>query len=130
MYLKKFFFIILIILVGGLVVVSIFSFKIRKNDMPAITSNAQSSIVLHTYGFSPKELKIKKGTTVNFTSDANREFWPASDIHPTHLIYPEFDPQQPIASGSAWSFTFNKVGHWRFHDHLSPTTIGSMTVTQ
>ena len=48
-------------------------------------------------GYEIKDFTIKKGQTVvfkNLTADGN--FWPASNIHPTHQIYPEFDPKEPI----------------------------------
>ena len=79
-------------------------------------------------GFNPEKMTIKKGETITFKSTRNKFFWPASDLHPTHLIYPEFDPKDPIAPNKTWSFTFNKVGSWKFHDHLAPYYTGIITV--
>src|SRR3989338_9434805 len=77
----------------------------------SFTSSTQIySMVLTKDGFSPEEINIRKGDTVIFTSNAEKPFWPASDLHPTHGIYPEFDPRQPIESGQSWSFKFNKEG--------------------
>ena len=58
----------------------------------------------------------------------NESFWPASNIHPTHMIYPEFDAKRPVASGKDWSFTFTKKGTWRYHDHLNPEATGTVVV--
>src|SRR6185503_5181523 len=55
---------------------------------------------------------------VTFISNTGQPFWPASDPHPTHQIYPEFDPKQPIQPGKSWSFTFNRVVNWGYHNHL------------
>lgn len=87
-------------------------------------------ITLTKDGFKPSELTIKKGATVMFKNTTGNLYWPASNLHPSHLIYPEFDPQTPVAPTDTWSYTFEKVGEWRFHDHLSPYFTGTITVTE
>lgn len=79
-------------------------------------------------GFSPSLLTILQGDTVKFINAGKELHWPASDIHPTHQIYPEFDPKKGIAPGQSWSFTFSRVGSWRMHDHLFPENLGRITV--
>ncbi len=69
------------------------------------------------------------GTTITFVSDAPGAFWPASDLHPIHSVYPEFDPKRPLVQGEEWSFTFSKAGSWRFHDHLASEATGIVHVT-
>lgn len=86
------------------------------------------SIVLTKEGFFPNEATIRQGDTVVFTTTAGEDFWPASDLHPTHGIYPEFDPKQPVLPNSSWSFKFDKVGTWPYHDHLSPLDGGTIIV--
>lgn len=89
---------------------------------------ALSVIVMKDEGYEPSKITIKKGTTVHFKNQGKDDRWPASNIHPTHEIYPEFDPQKPIVPGNEWSFTFDKAGIWYFHDHLSPEITGSIIV--
>ena len=79
-------------------------------------------------GFAPSTITIAKGDTVVFTTTRGQPFWPASDLHPTHTIYPEFDPKQPIDPDKSWSFRFDKIGEWQFHDHLAPLFRGVITV--
>lgn len=81
-------------------------------------------------GFQPSEVTVKKGDAVELKNEGTKDHWPASAIHPTHLVYPEFDPKQGIKPGESWSFTFDKIGEWRFHDHLFPTSTGKVTVTE
>ncbi len=88
------------------------------------------SVEIGDTAFLPETITIKKNTEVVFTNTANEARWPASNIHPTHGIYPEFDPQRPIAPGESWSFVFTKVGTWKMHDHLVPRILGSITVTE
>lgn len=86
------------------------------------------SIVILESGFSPASLIVRKGDSVTFKTMLQKEFWPASDLHPTHGVYPEFDPKQPILPDSSWTFKFTKEGEWRFHDHLFPAYRGTITV--
>lgn len=99
----------------------------------------EKNIVIYTdAGFDPKEMTIVAGETVTFVNKSTRPFWVASNIHPTHTLYPEssdsdclgstFDACGSMAPGSAWSFTFTKVGTWGYHDHTNPTRTGSVTV--
>lgn len=94
---------------------------------PGSKKPADITIILTEDGYQPAEVTIKKGQTVKFTTSRNTQFWPASDLHPTHGIYPGFDPRQPVASNNSWSFTFDKAGQWKFHDHLSPNYRGIIT---
>jgi plastocyanin len=87
-------------------------------------------ITLTDKGFEPSAVTIKKGETVAFVTNTKNLFWPASNLHPSHLIYPEFDPQEPVQPDEAWSFTFEKTGEWKFHDHLAPYFTGTITVAE
>lgn len=88
------------------------------------------AVILTTDGFSPSEITINKGDTIKFKTTTGKPFWPASNLHPTHTIYPEFDPKEPIPPDQSWSFTFTKVGEWKYHDHLSPLYKGKITVAE
>ena len=79
-------------------------------------------------GFFPEDLKINKEETVRFINKSKNPFWPASDFHPIHTIYPEFDTKNPVEAGQSWAFKFNKVGKWRYHDHLAPYFTGTVEV--
>lgn len=79
-------------------------------------------------GFVPKTSFIHKGDTVRFVSTAGAEFWPASDAHPSHNLYPAFDPGRALESSESWSFTFDRAGVWNFHDHLLAEVRGSILV--
>ena len=89
-------------------------------------------------GFSPSSVTIVKGTTVTFINMDSSAHRPASNPHPAHTGYPEesdcagsaFDPCENIAAGESWSFTFNEVGSWGYHDHPSSGMTGTITVTE
>ncbi len=119
-----------LIIVCGLALVGFLLY--RKQAMPSnqvsVALGATHTINLTKQGFVPDEIAIHQGDTVIFTTTAGKAFWPASNLHPTHAIYPEFDPKREIKPGDSWSFVFNKPGTWYFHDHLSPTNTGSIVV--
>lgn len=78
--------------------------------------------------FEPGNLTINQGDGVIFKNITREDHWPASNIHPTHGIYPEFDPQAPIPPGKSWEFRFDKAGSFTYHDHLFPALTGVITV--
>lgn len=98
---------------------------------PAIeTTTSGTKIVLTANGFEPAELSVKKGTTVTFSTTAGRPFWPASNLHPSHEIYSEFDPKKPLKPDETWQFTFNKIGDWNMHDHIRSYYTGTIHVLE
>lgn len=92
-------------------------------------AEAKTTVRMTAQGFEPKEVTIQKGETVVFVNEVAQDRWPASNIHPTHEIYPEFDPKTTVGPGKSWEFTFDKAGTWKYHDHLLSTMSGTITVT-
>lgn len=89
-------------------------------------------------GYSPATISVKKGQSVTFQNESARNMWTASDPHPTHQDYPTsggcetstFDSCKGTPPGQSWSFTFDAIGEWNYHDHLRPSRSGAVTVTQ
>jgi plastocyanin len=88
------------------------------------------------FQFKPDPIKIKKGTTVIWKNNSKDGMWPASDPHPVHTDYPTtggcigstFDPCTEIAPGGTWSFVFDEVGTWGYHDHVKVRVFGTVVV--
>ncbi|WP_428117766.1 cupredoxin domain-containing protein [Candidatus Poriferisodalis sp.] len=74
--------------------------------------------------FVPERLEIVTGDTVTFVNESGYGVWPASNIHPSHAIYPTFDPLGDIPSGESWSFRFTRNGTWRYHNHSLASETG------
>lgn len=87
------------------------------------------TITLTDDGFSPAEVRIALHGTVTFRSERETPFWPASDLHPSHGLYSEFDPLRPLQQDEEWSFTFDRPGDWGFHDHLRSYFTGFIHVS-
>lgn len=99
-----------------------------KAPSTEVRSGRLHQVELRSDGFHPAELTIKKGDSVNFTTTRGNFFWPASDIHPSHALYPNFDPKNPVDPTKSWAFKFELGGIWKFHDHLSPSFRGVISV--
>ncbi len=82
-------------------------------------SPGRNTIVLKKDGFHPRTLTVEAGETVTFKNESGKYFWPASDFHPTHTLYPAFDAKEPIAPGGEYRFAFDEAGTYPFHDHLA-----------
>ncbi len=99
-------------------------------------------IEMSANGFSPSELKINSGDIVQFKAIDNSNRWPASNNHPTHTLYPKsglskcfigdreglFDACESVKQGESFTFTFNEVGTWGYHDHLDTGKGGEIIV--
>lgn len=79
--------------------------------------------------FEPSEVIIDENSTVIFVNQDKVKRWPASNLHPTHELYPEFDTKKTIQPGESWSFKPKKPGVWKYHDHENPHLRGTLTVT-
>lgn len=81
-------------------------------------------------GFIPESVTVKKGEKVVWLNESSQFSWPASDVHPTHQIYLEFDALEPFGPGDAWAFRFLRQGQWNFHDHLRANKKGTVEVLE
>lgn len=87
-----------------------------------------SEVIYDGAKFLPASLSIKTGDVVIFKNSSQKDFWPASDPHPTHTNYPEFDAKKPIPPGGTFQFKFMKSGTWGYHNHLQPAVTGVIKV--
>lgn len=108
-----------------------------------IVENAGATVTYTDAGYSPAEVTIPLGGTVTFVNQSSKNMWVASAMHPDHVVYsgtklsehcPDtagtaFDQCRGDTPGSSYSFTFTKVGEWRYHDHIDATKFGKVIVT-
>lgn len=87
-----------------------------------------ATVVISPSGFTPQEITLHQGSKITFVNKDNAPHWPASDFHPIHDRYIEFDPKKAIAAGDVWGFRAGRIGEWSYHDHLSPHKKGKLVV--
>jgi plastocyanin len=117
----------IIIIVAGAIIIVV-GFVCYNFRSQFYGTSQEFTVTLGENGFEPETLIISKGDTVIFRTTRDKTFWPASDLHPTHGIYSEFDPREPIDSRESWSFRFTKKGTWKYHDHLFSAYRGIIVV--
>src|SRR3989338_3483773 len=103
-----------------------------SSGMKQEMSNASEVVVTvnENSEFVPKVVNVKKGDKVTWINKSSKAVWPASAMHPTHLLYPEFDALRGLKPGENYSFVFEKVGSWKYHDHLNPSSFGTVEVAE
>lgn len=122
----------LFLIIGVLFVASTaFYFVNRKPSMSkTVTLENDAVVTMGSDSYAPQNFKVNKGTKITFLNSSDGLRWPASDLHPSHLIYPEFDSKEPVKQGESWSVEFDKVGEWGYHDHLAPYITGTINVVE
>ena len=142
---KKNLLIIVILIVA--VIIAVFAFGNKADNNQEATPGSQIPVPGNTIfytdsGFSPNPLTVKLGETVTFINQSSNPFWPASPMHPTHKVYPGsdiercgtaeepniFDACRGIPAGGSWSFTFDEIGSWNYHNHLNSSHFGKIVV--
>jgi plastocyanin len=130
----------IVILFGAVIVLAAACNK--TSQQPANNQSAnQNQPDLVTYsdsGFSPKVLTVKKGDTVTFKNTASDSMRVSSNPHPIHNGYPTtggcvsstFDSCANIPAGQAWTFKFDILGSWGYHNHLNPSEGGTIVVVE
>lgn len=105
-------------------------FLFTINYLPStIYAHSEAHQILATQnGFEPDEIEIDLGDTVIFINQDQKDRWPASNIHPTHVIYPGFDSKKEVKPNEIWQFKFEEPGNFKFHDHLIPQFTGTIEV--
>ena len=105
-----------------------YSWNSEVNSPEAPRGNITHSVSMRGNVFFPSELTIRVGDTVVFTNEDEVSHWPASGIHPTHLLCPGFDSLKEVAKGETYSYTFEKPGTCPMHDHLMPRMNGKIII--
>jgi plastocyanin len=110
----------------------------------APTPVAGPTVVYSDTGYSPSTITVPKGAIVTFVNQSSKKMWVASAQHPSHSVYsgttrtehcPDatnttFDQCVGGDQGTSWSFTFDKAGTWKYHDHLDASKFGTVVVTE
>lgn len=102
------------------------TFAVLPKDL--LSHSEVQIIEMTSNGFEPPSITLDKNSSLIFINKDKVVRWPASNVHPTHEIYPEFDPRKPIEVGKSWSFKPTKAGEWKYHDHLLPHMRGVIKV--
>jgi len=67
-----------------------------SNPLLAHTVDTEGTFVIHMKDdrFEPETITIPQGSTVIFENVDTQPHWPATNIHPTHRLYPNSDAEK------------------------------------
>ncbi len=100
--------------------------KMEDGTLPTSTN----TVTYDGTTFNPAIVSVKQGDSITFINNSTGGMSVASDPHPSHSIYPGFDQYKTSSKGQkTFTFIFDKVGTWGFHNHLNSSAVGSVTVT-
>lgn len=91
---------------------------------PTITENL---ITLTLNGYTPSTLTIKVGTTVTWMNNSGDVATVSSDPHPTHTDYKPLNLGR-FLNGERLTLTFDKIGTYKYHNHLNASQKGTIIV--
>ncbi len=133
-----------IIIILAILVVGFLVWKYAPTDSkPELTPNPNTAsateaaptvpeIKTVTYtdkGFVPEGITVKQGESVTFINESSQAMSVASNPHPGHTFFPQFDQYKTEYKGEkTFVFTFNKMGVWGYHNHMQPNLGGYVTV--
>lgn len=117
----------------------------NPNDVPNVGTGVPTTntvtVLYGPNGFAPSTITINQGDTVTFTNNGGDEMWVASAPHPTHQGYDGTTKDQhcaagysgpapfdQCAAGTTFSFKFDKVGTWAYHNHGNSRDFGTVIV--
>ncbi len=113
----------------ALVVLGVLFVFRKQTGNPVSDSPVRGSEVVYTdSGFSPNNLLVRVGESVTFQNQSSSDMWVASNPHPIHTDYAEFDAKRGYKPGESYSFVFSEPGSWKYHNHMNPADMGSVTV--
>lgn len=106
------------------------AFHEKKTEVYKLTEPdaTEHILTLTKKGFEPNTLVIRQHDKVIFRTERGVPFWPASNNHPEHSIYSEFDPKGRVMEDAQWIFAFDRMGNFKYHDHLSANDTGTIIV--
>lgn len=102
-----------------------------NDDAMKIDESAnQAAAVIITYsnsGFSPKDITVKAGETIEVKNTSSRIVQFDSDPHPVHTDNRQLNIEF-IDPGKSKTFSITNTGTWGFHNHIDASETGKITV--
>lgn len=98
-----------------------------QKESSVVKTGKTVEITYENNAFSPQNVTINSGDTVKFVVK-NGLVQVASNPHPTHTGYADFDSLVTLKAGQTYEFTFTKTGSFGFHNHLKQSEMGTIFV--
>lgn len=93
----------------------------------SMTKEETNTVTVTETGFTPQTTTVKAGTKVTWINKSGGVANVSSDFHPTHLLYPKLNLGR-FDNGATVTLVFDTAGTYKYHDHLTPSRVGTIIV--
>ncbi len=130
--------IVLVVVLVGVVVGALF-LKSGTNPSPAktdavnqVTVEPTAAVVtIQAEGFTPSTITVKKSQMITWKNLDKAQHQVSADPFPTNASLPELGRGEVLEPGDEFSFYYDSVGTFSYHDNLNPYTLkGVVIVTE
>jgi plastocyanin len=121
---------LVIIVVGAFIFASGSNNTSNSGGSAALAAVAPAEVSITSTAFVPSTIKVRVGQAVTWTNTDSTAHVVASDPYPTDNGLAGFDSKQQLDTNDRFSYVFNKVGTYTYHDDLNPYSMdGTVVVT-
>lgn len=115
----------------ALLLISTLIALVTKEDVkyPPVTQQPVAQIQITKNGFVPGTLVVKKGTKVVWTNTDGKMHQVQANPHPNGESLPSLK-SEILNNTQTYEYTADTVGSFGYHDHLNPTTNGTLEVQE
>jgi plastocyanin len=96
---------------------------LTETDIPHVS---KSTVTYTDNGFLPNLLTVKINTAVTFVNNSSSNMW----VESTKQALTGFNQLKFVSNGGVYSYTFTKVGTWKYDNQKDPAKTGIVIVTQ
>jgi plastocyanin len=123
--------VLLVLIVGAFFFASGSTPSTPSNATASVSSSIPAKVTITSVSFVPATVRVKVGQVVTWTNNDTSQHIVASDPYPTDNSVPGFNAKQAMSTNDSFSYVFNKVGTYTYHDDLNPYSLeGTVIVTQ
>lgn len=94
---------------------------------PKVDKPAENTVWIIDGSFNPSVVTISVGDSITWVNKDDLIRQVASDPHPSHSALPSLESEE-LAQDDDYTYTFDKVGEWFYHDHMNPISKGTIIV--
>jgi plastocyanin len=103
----------------------------KTTNVTSMKKIVPAQVSITSTGFVPASISVNVGQAVTWTNNDSSPHIVASDPYPTDNALAGFNAKQNMSRNDSFSFVFNKVGTYTYHDNLNPYAIkGTVIVKQ
>ncbi|HSW85793.1 MAG TPA: cupredoxin domain-containing protein [Candidatus Saccharimonadales bacterium] len=119
--------IVVLVLTG---VYLVFHSNKKSNTIAPINKISPAQVSITSTGFMPATITIKTDQAVTWTNQDSSPHWVASDPYPYDNTLAGLNSKHNLAVRDSYSYLFNKVGTYTYHDNLNPYTIKGTVIVK